>query len=78
MVRVIREMVTVSADHEVRLQNPDIPAGSRVEVMVIVGDEAKPAQSGSIWDIVAEAQGKRSAESIIAQVRKDRDEWDGK
>ncbi len=65
------------------IQTPaELKDGQAGEVIVVVDDTMLNRQSTlprpSIWDVIAKADGNRTAEDINCQIAEERDGWDGR
>jgi hypothetical protein len=65
------------------IQTPtELKGGQAGEVIVIVADSMVNGQivspRPSIWDVIAKANGQRTAEDINRQIAEERDGWDGR
>lgn len=76
MVRAIREHVTIQPGGRVEIQNPELPAGSRAEVIVMVEEPATTAKGGIDASLGAYPNMFRDAAEAEAFIRDLRDEWD--
>ena len=76
MVQAIKQVVTVKPGGVIEIHSPELSAGERAEVIIIV-DRQGPAERGSLRSIIGTGKGCfATPEEADAFLRQERDAWD--
>ena len=76
MVQAIRQVVTVKPGGVIEIHSPELSAGERAEVIVMV-DRREPSERGSLRSILGTGKGCfATPEEADAFLRRERDAWD--
>lgn len=79
MATAIKQSVTIQPGGVVQVISPELPAGARAEVTVVVEEPRHPSARPRrfLASFIGSAKGQfRSVEEIDAYIRELRDEWD--